>query len=174
MILTAAIGLALLPACKPSETTDAAETAPPDPALNSYFVPEPPPDAQAIHLARTTAKPGDEITLKGELIGRKNIFVEGRAAFVLGDPEKITSCDKTPKDGCPTPWDACCDSKEAKRIGTASIQILDEDGRVFAAELKGTNGLKELSYVTLRGTVAENSTEENFTVNARSIHVRED
>lgn len=160
-----------LSACKPTDSESSAEKVAPDPKLQAYFSDEPLPDAQSIHIARTTAKPGDQITLKGDVIGRDKVFVEGRAAFILGDPEKLTSCDKNEGDTCETPWDACCDSMELKRIGTASIQILDEDGRVYFGELKGINGLKELSSVTLTGVVDETSTEENLVINATQIHV---
>jgi hypothetical protein len=167
----AVIAMLSLHACKNEESKPSAETQAPDPALAAYFVSDTLPDAQSIHIARTTAKPGDTITLKGEVMGREKVFVDGRAAFILGDPEKLTSCDKNPGDTCETPWDACCDSKELKRIGIALIQILGEDGRVMASELKGVNGLKELSSVTLRGVVDSVSTEDNFVINATQIHV---
>lgn len=159
-----------LSSCKDSETSSAT-TAPASVELEKYFTDQEPSDAQDIHLARTTAKPGDEITLRGELMGRESVFVEDRAAFVLGDPKKLTSCDKIPGDSCPTPWDACCDSPELKSIGVASIQILGEDGRVLAGNLKGVNGMEELSDIVLKGAVAENSTAENFIVNAEQIYV---
>jgi hypothetical protein len=166
-----AIALLSLHACKSKESASDTETQAPDPVLAAYFVTETLPDAQSIHIARTTAKPGDTITLKGEAMGRDKIFVDGRAAFILGDPEKLTTCDKKPGDNCDTPWDACCDTPEVKKIATASIQILGEDGRVMSRELKGVNDLKELSSVTLTGVVDQSSTEENFVINATQIHV---
>lgn len=167
----AAIALLSLSACKPKESASNAETKAPDPVLVAYFVSETLPDAQSIHIARTTAKPGDTITLKGEVMGRDKVFVDGRAAFILGDPEKLTTCDKKPGDNCDTPWDACCDTPEVKKIATASIQIVDGEGRAMARELKGVNDLKELSSVTLKGIVDQSSTEENFVINATQIHV---
>lgn len=167
----AIIAMLSLHACKNEESKPSAETKAPDPVLAAYFVTETLPDAQSIHIARTTAKPGDTITLKGEVIGRDKVFVDGRAAFILGDPEKLTACNKIPGDACETPWDACCDSKELKRIGIASIQILGEDGRVMSRELKGVNDLKELSSITISGVVDQSSTEENFVINAKQIHV---
>jgi hypothetical protein len=173
-ILLATFAMLALPSCKPSETKDTAEIKAANPLLEAFFVSAPPADAQSIHLARTTAKPGDKITLKGEVMGRDKVFVDGRAAFILGDPEKLTSCDKNPGDTCETPWDACCDSLELKRVGTASIQLIGKDGRVITADLKGTKGLKELSVVNISGIVDEHSTEENFIINATEIHVKKD
>lgn len=165
------IAMLSLHACKPKESASNTENQAPDPVLAAYFVTETLPDAQSIHIARTTAKPGDTITLKGEVMGREKVFVDGRTAFILGDPEKLTACNKNPGDACETPWDACCDSKEVKKIAIASIQILGEDGRVMARELKGVNDLKELSSITVSGMVDQSSTEENFVINAKQIHV---
>ncbi|HSG33168.1 MAG TPA: hypothetical protein VLA37_01440, partial [Sphingomonadaceae bacterium] len=118
-IITAAFAAFALSSCdKPeTDTASSAQSAAPDPALGKFFTDEEMEGAVAIHIARTTAKPGDEITLKGEVMGRGKVFVDGRAAFILGDPKKLTTCDKMPGDNCPTPWDACCDSKELKRVG---------------------------------------------------------
>lgn len=169
-ILILAFAALAATSCEKSEIVTVKPTAP-NPAFEAYFTNEPLPDAKAIHVARTTAAPGDEIVLSGRLMGREQIFVDGRASFVLGDPNKLTPCNEMPDDNCTTPWDACCDSKELKREGIASIQILGEDGRVLSGILKGTKGLKELSKVTVQGTVAENSTEDNLVVNATKIFV---
>ncbi len=176
IIFSAALAVFSMTSCEKSETTTSAsapEATAPDPALEQYFTAEPIADAGSIHVLRESVAPGDEITLRGEVIGREKVFVEGRAAFVLGDPEKLTSCDKMPEDHCPTPWDACCDSPELKKTGIASIQILGEDGRVLPGNIRGVKGLKELSEVTLTGTVDKSSTKDNLIVNATMIHVVE-
>lgn len=175
ILLTATIAaffVFALNSCNESETGSAVEVAnPASPELDAYFTDQELEGGQNIHKARTTVKPGEEITLKGELMGRENVFVEGRAAFVLGDPTKLTTCDKMPGDNCTTPWDACCDSPELKRVGIASVQILGEDGRVLSSGIKGVSGMKELASIVVKGTVAENSTEENFILNAEQIYV---
>ena len=139
--------------------------------LESFFTPTAPADAAAIHVARDTAAPGAEITLKGRVMGRSNPFVDGRAAFVLGDDSLLTPCNEKPDDGCPTPWDVCCDSAENKRKGTATIQILGDDGRVVSQSLRGVRDLVELSTITVQGTVAEGSSEDALIVNATAIHL---
>ncbi|QBG46032.1 hypothetical protein EGM51_00865 [Verrucomicrobia bacterium S94] len=118
------------------------------------------------------AEPGDEIVLTGLVMGVPNPFVEGRAVFVLGDEGTVTPCDAMGDDDhCPTPWDACCDPAELKQAGTAAIQVVGENGRPVKTGLKGVSGLKELSRVTVSGTVAQNSTPDAFIVNASAIHV---
>lgn len=162
--------LAVVSCKEASEETTEATTAV-NSLLGKYFTEEAIAGARAIHVVKPEAKPGDEVVLSGQVMGREKVFVEGRASFILGDPEKLTTCDKIPGDKCPTPWDACCDAKELKLGGTASIQIVGEDGRVLEGGLRGTNGLKELSYVTLKGVVAEQSSGDSLIVNATQIHV---
>lgn len=171
LILTSAVALFVLNSCNEPETTAERENVTPVPTLGKYFTEEEIADAQDIHIARTAAKPGEEITLKGKVMGREKVFVQGRASFLIGDPKKLTPCNDIPGDSCPTPWDACCDSSELKSVGIASVQIVDEEGRVLDGDLKGVEGLKELSSVVVTGTVAENSTQENLVVNAERIHV---
>lgn len=159
----------LLSACeKPATETTATSPAIP---LDSYFAAEAPASPQEIHAIRTTAKPGDQVTVSGIVMGREKPFVEGRAAFILGDPTKMTPCNKMPDDHCKTPWDACCDTPEVKREGSATIQIVD-NGRVIKQDLKGVHGLKELSTVTLTGTVDKASTAEALIINASQLHVQ--
>jgi len=121
--------------------------------------------------ARTQFKAGDEVLLTGLVMGTPHPFVEGRAVFVLGDEGILTPCDKRPGDTCPMPWDVCCDSPEAKAVGTATIQIPGEDGKPLQTGARGMDGLKELSRVTVAGIVDERSSPEAFVVNATAIHV---
>ncbi len=160
-----------LSSCGKKETTAAVETAPPVATFDAHFTDQPIADPQAIHIARINAKPGTAIVIHGLIMGRGKVFVEGRASFLLGDREKLTPCNTIPGDECETPWDACCDSKEAKREGIASIQIVDAEGRVLSGGIKGVKGLKELSAVTVSGTVDQSSTADNLVVNAKVIHV---
>lgn len=158
----------LFASCKPeAQETAAAPTI----SLDPYFTANAPADPQPIHQIRTTAKPGDTVTISGLVMGREKPFVEGRAAFVLGDPAKLTPCNKMPDDHCETPWDACCDTPELKKEGTATIQIVGADNRVLKQSIKGANGLKELSEVTLTGTVDKASTAEALIINATAMHV---
>jgi hypothetical protein len=168
LLLIAVLALA---SCGKKESTAAVETAPFVAAFDAYFTDQPIADPQAIHVARTTAKPGDDIVILGLIMGREKVFVDGRASFLLGDREKLTPCNAIPGDECETPWDACCDSKEAKLEGIASIQIVDAESRVLSGGLKGVKGLKELSSVTVSGTVDRSSTPESLVVNAKVIHV---
>ncbi len=157
--------------CEKKELAVNADPGMPANAFDSFFTDQSIADAKAIHRARESAVPGEAIVISGKIMGREKVFVDGRASFLLGDPEKMTPCNEMPDDECSTPWDACCDTKEAKRGNIASIQIVDAEGRVLSGGLKGVNGLKELSAVTVSGTVDQSSTADNLVVNAKVIHV---
>ena len=161
----------LLVSCgeKSTETTAGAAVSEPSPALSAVLAAPPAGEAKSIVAIRSTAKPGDEITISGLIMGSKNPFVDGRAAFILGDPDVLTACNEVPGDECETPWDACCDSPEDKKRATATIQIVDAGGRVLKEPIEGVGGLQNLSKVTVTGKVAEGSSADLLIVNASAI-----
>jgi hypothetical protein len=161
---------ALLASCGKKEVSLTAPTvSAPSTALSAVLAAAPTGEPKSIHLIRTTAKPGDEITISGKIMGNEKPFVEGRAAFILGDPEVLTPCNENPGDGCTTPWDTCCDSPEDKKRGTATIQIVGADGRVLKESLEGIGGLANLATVTVTGKVAEGSSADLLIIDAQAI-----
>jgi hypothetical protein len=161
----------LLVSCGEKSTQSAAEVSvnEPSPALSAVLAASPAGEAAAIAVIRSTAKPGDEITISGQIMGNAKPFVDGRAAFILGDPEVLTPCNENSGDECETPWDVCCDSPEDKKRGTAIIQIVDADGRVLKESVEGVGGLEKLAKVTVSGKVAEGSSADRLIVNATAI-----
>lgn len=153
-------------------TATSAPAAAPSAEVAAILAAAPAGEAKAIHLVRTTAKPGDEITISGRIMGNGTPFVEGRSAFILGDPELLTPCNEMPGDTCETPWDNCCDSKEDKKAGIATVQITGPDGRVLKDGLEGVGGLVNLATVTVTGKVAEGSSADSLLVNATAIRVK--
>lgn len=174
IIIILAAAAALFSSCKGKEAahtgTTPAQAAPaPSAELSKVLANAPSGEAKAIHVVRTSAKPGDEITISGKIMGSDSPFVSGRAAFVLGDPELLTPCNEMPGDECETPWDVCCETAEEKKAGTATIQVVGADGRVLKENLEGAGGLAKLSKVTVTGKVAEGSTADALVVNATAI-----
>lgn len=159
-----------------STATSAAATsvpaAAPSAEVAAILAAAPAGEAKAIHVVRTTAKPGEEITISGRIMGNSKPFVEGRSAFILGDPELLTPCNEIPGDSCETPWDNCCDTKEDKKAGIATIQITGPDGRVLKDGLEGVGGLVNLATVTVTGKVAEGSSADSLVLNATAIQVK--
>lgn len=171
ILLALLLGLSACEKQPTASATDSTPAAAADVSLDAWFTTTAPAAPETIHKLRETAKPGDEIVLSGLVMGREQPFVDGRAAFVLGDPEILTPCNRMPDDECTTPWDACCDSKEDKLQGTATIQLVDENDRVLKTSIKGSHGLTELSLVTLTGVVAKSSTPEALIINATKLHI---
>ena len=165
--------LACLSACEGPEKDAATETAPAtsDQGLSAVFVSTAPVDAQNVSEVFADPKPGREVVVSGEVMGSMNPLVEGRAMMVLGDPTKITPCNRIEGDSCPTPWDVCCDDPEVIKKSIATIQVLGEDGRPLKEGLESVNGLEKLSFVTVKGTIAEGSNPQNLLINAKAIHV---
>ena len=160
----------LLSSCQEKENPVAAP--PSDKAtLQAVFVNSPPPDALQINEARKDPTPGRQITLSGEIMGNKHPLVDNRAILTLGDPTVITPCNRRPDDLCKTPWDVCCDDKDDIKRSIATIQVLDARGKVLKQGFRGINGIKELTYLTITGTIAEGSNPDNLLVNATAIHV---
>ena len=102
-------------------------------------------------------------------MGNEKPFVDGRSAFILGDPEVLTPCNEDPADKCKTPWDACCDSPEDKKRGIATIQIVGADGRVLKEPVEGVGGLENLATVTVTGKVADGSSADALIINAQAV-----
>jgi hypothetical protein len=148
-------------------------TAKPIPAAvpASLLLAAKPEKAVSVAEARKTAKPGDTITVFGEIGGRRNgLFSENLATFPLADPTILISCDKE-CGKCPTPWDYCCMEKEKFAGALLTIQVSDGKDSVLRAPLKGWNGLKELSHVTVTGTVDATSSPEATIINATGIFI---
>ncbi len=140
-------------------------------SLQSLILSEAPDGAAEIAAVRKTAKKGDTVTIQGKVMGRKDPFVNGRAMMMLGDPNKITSCDLNHDDGCPTPWDVCCDDPDVIKASTLTVQVLDTDGNLIKEGIKGLAGIKELSQLVVTGTVADGSTADNMLINATGIYI---
>ena len=160
----------LLASCKetPASSTETPTPAPSE-ALTRVLTAAPSGKPQAIHTIRDSAQAGDEITVSGRIMGNLKPFVDGRAAFILGDPEILIPCNERPDDDCETPWDNCCDSPEDKKRATATIQIVDADGRVLKEAIEGLGGLEKLAHVTVSGKVAEGSSPDLLLINAQAI-----
>jgi hypothetical protein len=164
-----------LAACKESQPT--ANTSPGEsPSAEKTLMEQvlktaPQGEAKAIKEVKASAKPGDEVTLTGRIMGNVKPFVEGRAAFMLADPSLITACSDNPGDECETPWDACCDSPEDKKKAIATIQIVNAEGRVLKQGIEGTGGLANLATVTVSGKVADGSAGDVLIVNATALRV---
>ena len=137
----------------------------------TLIVDAPPASAIRVAEARKAVQPGAEIVITGFVGGRADPFVEGRAALTLADGSVLETCDRRPGDGCPTPWDACCDPPEKIEASVATIQVVDANGQVLKQGLKDIGGIREQVVLTVKGKVAPSSSPEALIVSAEQIHV---
>lgn len=122
--------------------------------------------------ARESAKPGENIILQGIVMGSASPFVEGRAIFVLGDPDKLTPCNQNPDDPCKTPWDVCCETPEDIKASTVTVQVVDAEGKVLRESIRNVNGLQPLSKVVVSGIATDTSNADMLILNANAIEVK--
>lgn len=159
-------------ACEKSETPD--ETSDPqasNPTIEQTFVESEPTEAISVIEARKNVEPGSTITVTGRIAGAKEPFSSDYATFILADGT-LETCERIPGDSCPTPWDACCADPKTIAASRLSVQVVGEDGRPLGQSLKEVKGMKELDGITVTGTVAEGSSEENLIINASEIYAK--
>ncbi|MCA9160030.1 MAG: hypothetical protein KDA72_16970 [Planctomycetales bacterium] len=162
------VGLGLLSVgCEPSQV--ASETKGGTDAPSSQFVLETEPDgALAVGEARKATQDGQDVTLVGLIGGSSEPFVDGMAAFTIVD-SKVPYC--AADEGCPTPWDYCCES-DAVKDNIATIKIVDESGSPVAADARELLNVKELSTIVVKGK-AKRDDQGNLTVASSEVFVRQ-
>lgn len=134
------------------------------------FVNPAPAGAVGVHELKQDKASGGDVVVRGRIGGRARPFVEGAAVFVLTD-SALKSCDQRHGDNCKTPWDYCCETPESIAANTATIQIVDADGKPIRVSAEGRHGLKPLAEIVIRGEIARRSEDGNLVINAKEIAV---
>jgi hypothetical protein len=114
--------------------------------------------------AKASAAAGDTIVLTGNIAGRVEPFVDGRAMFNLVDTE-LPMCTY---DHCPTPWDHCCETPKDVAAASATVQVVDAEGKTIKDSLNGK--LQPGQTIVLSGTVKQKD-DFSFVINADQISV---
>jgi hypothetical protein len=140
-------------------------TLPPD-----LFVDQAPAGARGVGALRADASANGRVVLQGRIGGRVEPFVDGAAVFLLAD-KSMKACNELPGDGCPTPWDYCCEPRDSLAAKTATVQVVDADGKPLRVGLEGRNGLKPAAELTIAGEVAQRES-GSLVINARKIYVK--
>ncbi len=164
-----AITLALTPllviACSDQTPDSHSATVPTTP---TWLLSASPEGAQSITKAKATAAEGDRIVMRGRIGGRAHPITEGSPVFTLVDLS-LPYCGQEVEDGCPVPWDYCCESPEIIAANSATVQIVDADGRPITQDLK-RQGLKPLDELVVIGDVAARPSEIVLTVRATGVY----
>ncbi|MCC7336291.1 MAG: hypothetical protein IT422_14475 [Pirellulaceae bacterium] len=168
LLCLAMVGLgAMSVGCESSEVASESQVGTETPG--SQFVLDTEPDgALAVGEARQAIEDGQDVTLVGLIGGSSEPFVDGLAAFTIVDA-KVPYC--AADEGCPTPWDYCCES-EAVKDNIATIKIVDESGSPVAADARELLHVKELSTVVVKGK-AKRDDLGNLTVASSEVFVRQ-
>jgi hypothetical protein len=133
-----------------------------------YLLNKEPAGAKGVLEVRKRAGDGDEVVVVGRIGGGEKPWVEGRAAFWIVDPS-LKPCGDD--EGCPTPWDYCCEEKESLLRATATVKVTDGEGRTVPEDARKLLGLKELQTVVVKGRAKRDET-GNLTVLADGVYVR--
>ena len=157
----------LLAGCGGSDTASqtAASVAP---IGKAYLLTSEPAGGKAVVAAREAAKDGEEVTVVGRIGGDTTPWVKGMAAFKIVDPA-ARACSDIPGDGCPTPWDYCCESDLGQK--TALVKVVGEDGKPIGTDARALLGVKELQTVVVTGK-AKRDDAGNLTILAEKVYVR--
>lgn len=118
---------------------------------------------------RSDATDGDQVVVVGRIGGDVNPWVQGRAAFSLVD-NSIRACSDIPGDGCPTPWDYCCETDKLK-TGKILVKFVDEGGQLIASDARELLGVRELDTVVVKGKV-QKSADGNAVLLANGVYVK--
>ena len=133
-----------------------------------YLLTAEPDRARDVIAVRESAEHGEEVVILGRIGGSTSPWVEGVAAFSIVDPS-LTPCSDMPGDGCPTPWDYCCEADLSK--SKVLVKVIDDRGNVVRADARDLLQVQELITVVVKGK-AHRDDAGNLTVLATGIFVR--
>ena len=119
---------------------------------------------------KATGKVGDNVVVEARVGGRATPFVDGIAMFIAADP-RLVSCDQRPGDHCTIPHDYCCESPDAMKAGTATIQLVDPSGTPYPVGAKGQGGIEPLKTVVITGVISEKDDQGVMVIDGNTIWV---
>lgn len=173
MTLTLAAAVPLLAGCERQANTPPPQNAATIAALPAdLFLKAPPAEPKDVAALRTTAHTGDAVVMRARIGGRVEPFVPGRAMFLVADTTLLTCKDRHGDHGCPTPWDYCCEPKDNLAASTATVQIVDADGRPLKLDVQGMGGLNPMASIIVAGKVSS-AAEGVLVVDAGGIFIEQ-
>ena len=144
-----------------------------DPKIDGsqYLLADEPEGAVGVIIAREDAKDGDDIVLVARVGGRKNPWIEGRAAFTVIDAAMSLVADGEESGEGEVCMDDCCASLRAEC--TTLVKFLDENGRPLQLDARELLRIKENDMVVVRGNVQRNVDDGTFAIVGNGLYVRE-
>lgn len=173
LFLTVVTVLLSASACDRAETgTPVAPTTerPADALPANLLMTNPPAGAKPVSEVRGSAKPGEQVTVRGVVGGRADPIAENRAIITLLDPS-VRTCDKVEGDACSSPWDACCEPTDVIAANSATVQVTDAAGNPLKTGLTGVGGLAPLKTVVVTGIYRPSPDGKAAVVDAEGLYV---
>lgn len=136
---------------------------------SAYLLTSEPAGAKPVIEVRETAKDEEEIVIVGRIGGSADPWVAERASFSIVDPS-LKACSDIPGDGCPIPWDYCCETDKLP-TATALVKVVDDKGSLVNVDARKLLNVKELETIVIRGK-AKRDEAGNLTVLATGIYPR--
>jgi len=159
LALVAAVSILSLAAC--SESSPSASSPPA--AGAAWLLDSEPAGARSVAEAKASAAEGDRVVLRGRIGGRPQPVSGESPVFTVMDLA-LPYCGQETDDGCPTPWDYCCEPSEAIAASSATVQVAG------AADGAVAENLAPLDEVVVVGTVGPRPSESVLTVRAEGVH----
>ncbi len=131
---------------------------------NAWLLTSEPSGAVSITEAKESAKEGDQVVIRGRIGGRHSPMSEESSVFTIMDME-LAYCGQHEDDGCPTPWDYCCETPDTIGTNSATVQVVGNG----AIDPVGA-GLKPLDVVILVGTVGPRPNDQVLTIQATGVY----
>jgi len=169
MFVLVSIGtvLAVIAGCQKQGTAAAPAV---DPLPAHLIATAEPAGALNVAAAKTQAKDGDAIVVRGRIGGQKEPLAANRAVMSVEDLS-LPTCDKSPMKACETPWDSCCETRETVAAKSATVQVLGSDGKPLKTGLKGAGGIAPGKNVVIAGTARIPSGSSSLIIEATQIYI---
>ncbi|MGH7177214.1 MAG: hypothetical protein ACREJC_07535 [Tepidisphaeraceae bacterium] len=158
----------LLAGCERDEPLVATKT---DELPAGLFLNQPPGQADDVIHVKRTAREGDSVVMRARVGGSKEPIAPARAIFTVTDLS-LQTCDKSPTDSCPTPWDNCCDPTDVIADNSATIEVVNAGGRPLRLSLAGVGGLAPMKEIVVIGKVRGTVDARNLVIDAAGIYVK--
>lgn len=161
----------MLVGCDGNDASQASSGGPADKLPAGLFLSAAPEGVRDVNAVKSAAKDGDRVIVRGIIGGRKDPIAANRAILTMIDTS-LATCDKTPGDTCPTPWDVCCESQETITAGSVTVQIVGPDGRPLRVGLDSAPGVAPLREIIVVGEARRHGDGANLLINASGIYLK--
>lgn len=135
-----------------------------------YVLNEEPVGAVGVMAAREESQNMDEIVVVGRIGGRKDPWIDGRAAFMVIDAAMTIVADSEDSGEDQVCMDDCCASLRAEC--TTLVKIVDDGGTPLAIDAREVLGADVNDMVVVKGVVQRDEDGGTFTIAASGVYVR--